>query len=539
MALPSSKTRIIQVICAIIWCLFAAGPIFGFAALKPILIDQGVYHHVCEVDTNDFMHITKLKLCADQDLKLNKMFTIGAVVTNVTALIVGSILDNYGPRVCGIIGSFLLSIGALSLSGVLSFLPIDIYLTGYVFLALGGPFVFISSFQLANSFPKFSGMILALLTGAFDTSSAVFLLYRIVYQNLQKISLHNFFLTYLIIPLFILLCQIFIMPNSSYKTLGAVQKLGIEGLDENGQLLEGDDGANIVADIDERTSLLSAEGGVVGGDGGNIHNNNNNNSAISEDNSLHPTTSLTANGKRRKSVYEEIVENELYSKSGNIFGVLDGESIKTQLKSPFFILMCAFTTIQMIRINYFVATIRSQEEYLLGEELALRVNNIFDIALPLGGVIAIPFIGLILDNVRTVNVLIILMCVSLVIGIMGVVKNFTANLIGIFLLVVYRPFYYTAVSDYSAKVFGFTTFGTVYGLMMCISGLFNYFQTYLDYITHRYEHNNPIPINLVLISCTIVFGTSLVIYIITQQKTIERKKLELEAESAPVSEIPH
>lgn len=520
MTLPSSKTRVIQVFCAIIWCLFAAGPIFGFAALKPILIEEGVYHEVCKIHGITGAE-QELKLCVDQDLKLNKMFTIAAVVTNATALIVGHILDNYGPRVCGIIGSFLLSIGAFFLSGALKFIPLDQYLSGYVFLALGGPFVFISSFQLANSFPKFSGMILALLTGAFDTSSAVFLIYRIVYQNLQKISLHSFFITYLIIPLFILLCQLFIMPTSSYKTLGTVQKLGIEGLDENGQLLEGDDGANIVPDIDERTSLLSA------------------NDVLAEDNALHPTTSLTANGKRRKSVYEEIVETELYAKSGNIFGVLDGEAISTQLKSPFFILMCAFTTIQMIRINYFVATIRSQEDYLLGEELALRINNIFDIALPLGGVIAVPFIGLILDNFKTITVLIILMGVSLVIGLMGVLKSFSANLIGIFILVVYRPFYYTAVSDYSAKVFGFTTFGTVYGLMMCISGLFNYLQTLLDFITHHYENNNPIPVNLALIALTIIFGSSLVSYIINQQKNIERKKLEQEAESAPELEIPN
>ncbi|CAM9019615.1 unnamed protein product [Wickerhamomyces anomalus] len=487
MTLPSSKTRIIQVICAIIWCLFAAGPIFGFAALKPILIDQGVYHDVCKVSTEGI----NLKLCADQDLKLNKMFTIGAVVTNVTALLVGHILDNYGPRVCGFIGSVFLSIGAFFLSGTLRFLPIDQYLSGYVSLAIGGPFVFISSFQLANSFPKFSGMILALLTGAFDTSSAVFLIYRLVYQKLTKISLHSFFITYLIIPLFIFLCQLFIMPQSSYKTLGTVQKLGIEGLDENGQLLEGDDGARIVPDIDERTSLLSANEQVLE-DG--------------VDNSLRRTTSLTANGKRRKSVYEEIVENELYSKSESI--------ILLPLLDP-------------------------QEEYLLGEELALRVNNIFDIALPLGGVIAIPFIGLILDNFKTITVLIILMCVSFVIGIMGVLKIFSANLLGIFLLVVYRPFYYTAVSDYSAKVFGFTTFGTVYGLMMCISGLINYFQTFLDYITHHYEGNNPIPVNLGLIACTLIFGSSLIFYILTQQKNIERKKLEQEAESAPEMEIPH
>ncbi|CCH40671.1 putative membrane protein [Wickerhamomyces ciferrii] len=515
MSLPSSRTRIIQVTCAIIWCLFAAGPIFGFAALKPILIDQGVYHEVCSTAASS----SSTKACVEQDLKLNKMFTIGAVVTNATALIVGHILDNYGPRICGIIGSILIAIGALELSSFLKWIPLDPYLTGYVFLALGGPFVFISSFQLANSFPKYSGMILALLTGAFDTSSAVFLCYRLIYQKIEKIPLNIFFGIYLIIPVFIFLCQVFIMPNSSYKTIGTVQKLGIEGLDENGNLIEGDDGANFAVETDERTSLLSApQGGEQGRPRG---------------------TSYTNDGTRRKSIYEEIIEDEITHKSGNIFGILDGESIANQLKSPFFILMCAFTTIQMIRINYFVATIRSQETWLIGEELGQKINEIFDIALPLGGIVAIPFIGIILDNNKTVNVLTILLITSIFIGICGVLQNFSINLIGIFLLVVYRPFYYTAVSDYSAKVFGFTTFGTVYGLMMCISGIFNYAQTILDFITQRYENSNPIPINLLLVSLTVVFGTSLIGYILSQQKNIHRKRLELEADSAPEQEIPN
>lgn len=519
-----AKTKIIQICCAIFWCLFAAGPIFGFAALKPILIDQRIYHKACDYGI-DVASGESGEVCAAQDLKLNKMFTIAAVTTNATALVVGSILDNYGPRVCGIIGSFLIAVGALLLGNFIPALSsiLDIYLSGYVLLALGGPFVFISSFQLANSFPKSSGMILALLTGAFDTSSAVFLVYRIIYQNLQKISLHSFFTVYMVIPIFILLCQVFIMPKDSYKTLGTVTKLSIEGLDENGQLPEGDDGSNIIPDVDERTSLLSANSETL--------------STYRSNHNLPPQQ--PANGGRRKSIFEEIVENKITQKTGNLFGILDGKSIPEQLKSPFFYLMCCFTTIQMIRINYFVATIRSQEEYLLGDELALKINNIFDVALPLGGVVAIPFIGLILDNVKTVNVLVILLLVSFFIGLMGVLKSFAFNLIGIFLLVVYRPFYYTAVSDYSAKIFGFDTFGTVYGLMMCLSGLFNYFQTYLDWFTHQHENNNPIPVNLFLIGLTLLFGSSLIAYIINKSKTIGKIKLTEEAENAPVYQIPN
>ena len=109
------------------------------------------------------------------------MFTIAAVATNVCALPVGTALDKYGPRICGITGSILLAIGAL-LFAFAAQLPFDGYIPGYLFLALGGPFIFISSFQLSNTFPEHSGLILALLTGAFDSSSAIFLLYRLLYS---------------------------------------------------------------------------------------------------------------------------------------------------------------------------------------------------------------------------------------------------------------------------------------------------------------------------------------------------------------------
>lgn len=150
------------------------------------------------------------------------MFTIAAVSTNVAALPIGTILDRYGPRACGIIGSVCLAIGATMFSSA-SNVDGDLYTPGYFFLALGGPFVFISSFQLSNTFPKNSGLILALLTGAFDSSSAMFLLFRILYEKTgKKLNTHNMFLAYLVVPIFILTVQIFIMPKESYKTVSEV-----------------------------------------------------------------------------------------------------------------------------------------------------------------------------------------------------------------------------------------------------------------------------------------------------------------------------
>jgi len=49
--------------------------------------------------------------------------------------------------------------------------------SGFVLFATGGPLIYISSFHLANAFPRRSGLIMGLLTGAFDVSSVTFVLF--------------------------------------------------------------------------------------------------------------------------------------------------------------------------------------------------------------------------------------------------------------------------------------------------------------------------------------------------------------------------
>lgn len=496
--------RWLQIFCAVVWNLLAAGPVFGFAALKPILVSEGVYSDVCAPST-----AKNVEPCIEQDLKLNFIFTVAAGVTNIVAFFVGFVLDNHGPRVCGFIGSFLLAAGSLTMAytptGYINLLYVNIplpdpYLLGYSLLALGGPFVFISTFQLANSCPQHSGKILASITGAFDTSSALFMIWRLLYENYTpSLGLHRFFTAYLVVPLFIFLCELFIMPKSSYVSLGATRKFEVEGLDADGNLLEGDDGSRAIPDSNERQDVIRRQSGSARSSTPLVNNK-----------SVRQVSSLQ---ERRKSVLEEHVGQRLEKASHGIYGVLHGEPVSKQLKTPWFSLMLFFTVICMLRINYFVATVRSQEEYLLGSlESAQAMGGIFDVALPLGGVVAIPLIGIALDNVSTLYIMQFLVAVSVTIGVLGCLKSFSLNLFGILMLVVYRPFYYTVVSDYSAKVFGFVTFGTVYGLIMSISGVLNMLQSVIDRLTKTYFHSNPIPINVILTAVTLLFGCSLVLY---------------------------
>jgi MFS family permease len=489
----------VQIIIAIIYCLFAAGIVFGYAAIKPVLIDEGVFDGLCTAQELE----KKISPCYQQEIRLNLMFTVAAVSTNVAALPIGTILDRYGPRVCGIIGSILLCIGALLFSFA-SEVDGDLFTPGYLFLALGGPFVFISSFQLSNAFPQNSGLILALLTGAFDSSSALFLVFRLVYEATGgRLNTHNLFLVYLIVPVFIFTVQVFVMPHESYKTVSEVVEDAEEEIN-----------APTPPEVSVEEQIIYRE---------------------RRESTIQEIASLLDQSTNKKRQQREEKKN---SKSG-VWGAMHGHTAWQQIKSPWFILITLFTVVQMTRINYFVATIRPQERYLLGSDRnAKLVNDFFDVALPLGGVLSIPFIGVLLDNTSTPFALGFLVTTATVIGILGCLPYVWAAIANVCLFVVYRPFYYTTVSDYAAKVFGFQTFGKVYGLIICLAGLFNFLQSPLDAATHKVFNNNPVPVNVVLLSLAVIVGFILVTYTAWRARTIHREMLEDEAERATETLMP-
>ncbi|KAH7326745.1 major facilitator superfamily transporter [Stachybotrys elegans] len=481
--------RMLQIAAAVIYCLFAAGIVFGYAALKPVLKSEGAYRDTCGGDDT----------CVE--IHLNLMFTVAAVGTNVAALPVGAILDHFGPRVSGVIGSIFLLCGALLLAYAQT-LPFDALLLGYLCLALGGPFTFISSFQLSNAFPRHSGLILALLTGAFDASSALFLIYRIIFNATDgAFNLRSFFLLYLAVPVVLFLLQVFLMPARSYKTVGELVDQAEEA-DAASHAL--DISSRFDDQVDENTALLREE---------RAEQRQQQEAVVADIHSL--LGSVTAD--------QQLEAEERKNVTSGVWGIMHDNTVLEQISSPWFILICLFTVIQMTRINFFVATIRVQYAAIFGDlDKAIHINNFFDLALPIGGLVSIPFIGLALDHTSTVVVLATLVTTATLIGILGVLPYMWAAYANVILFVLYRPFYYTAVSDYSAKVFGFRTFGTVYGLIICLSGLFNFSQSGLDILFHITFHGNPVPVDLILLALGLIIGTSLVLFVVIQLRRLGR-----------------
>ncbi|KAJ5621894.1 Major facilitator superfamily domain general substrate transporter [Penicillium herquei] len=528
----SPAKRIAQVCLAVVYCFLAAGIVFGFAALKPVLIRENVYRNLCsqqELEDN-------VGVCDGQEIRLNLMFTIAAVATNVSALPIGTILDAYGPRVCGIIGSICLAAGAI-LFGSAHKLAFDGYIPGYLLLSLGGPFIFISSFQLSNTFPRRSGLILSMLTGAFDASSALFLIFRLLSEHTQgSISVQKFFLVYLLVPIFIIAVQLTVMPATSYKTTGElVLHAEVQVIEEindrvddsihdrheserqrNDRRMRRQSIVHHIQDLldDDTASIVS--GGI------NEAVFNPQQSFIRNDNDNQPTVSSGAQTPKPQLQPQPTPPN-----TSGVWGVLHGKSALRQLATPWFILITLFTILMMLRINYFVATLHSQYTSLLDPTQARAINNTFDILLPVGGLVSIPFIGTFLDTLRTRTVLSILVATATAIGVLGCIPHSLGAAYGnIILFVLYRPFYYTAVSDYAAKVFGFQTFGKVYGLIICLAGVGNFAQAGLDAITLGQFDGDPVPVNVGLTAAVAIVGASLVGFVSWQTSLLLSKEQE-------------
>lgn len=413
---------------------------------------------------------------------------VASVTCNVGALLVGTVLDRFGPRVCGFTSSILLTIGSLCMAFNAA-LPFDALIAGNFFLALGGTFTFVPSFHLSNAFPQYQGLILALITGAFDASAAVFLLFRIVYESTRgSFGIRAFFLVYLVVPLFIFVTQL-LMPSRPFETRTELEMAMEVAEDPTTDLHDSDD------DIEDEAELWKIRG----------------DRSVRRRQSLVEIRSLL--GTQEDRVNHEKKEEEKKAASG-VWGALHGLSAWKQIQTPWFLLITMFTVLQMALFNFFIATLWTQYRYMLqSAEIASQLNDFFDLALPIGGVLTVPFIGLLLDNLSTTVVLSLIVLSTTIIGVLGAAPVLWAAYGKICLFVVLRPLYYSAVSDYVAKVFGFATFGTVYGVIVCLSGAAIFCQSGLQALVHNVYEEDPGPINLWFAGISLIVGVALVMYV--------------------------
>ncbi|KDQ16482.1 hypothetical protein BOTBODRAFT_30811 [Botryobasidium botryosum FD-172 SS1] len=462
--------RFAQVALAVIFCLLTAGIVFGYAALKPILIRQGVYADLCpEFDPDKDVYT-----CDVQDLRLNFMFTLSAVVTNLCALPVGFMLDKIGPQWTSILGGVTFGLGHLFF-GIQSVQPfLDTYYIGFVLIAAGGPLIFFPTLHLSNAFPRHSSLIMSCVTGAFGASSIPWYLYQLADNRFGPIPIRTFFWGYMVIPVLLIVEQFLIGPPASYSLNLRHHHSSIHPTQPGARH------GHPLPDTEHTTSQgAPATRNVAPPSYGTFFDRLSDDEESRSSQGVVPehlgidarAMGTKTSGAAHESQGEVAGER---SRDDSILGVLHGFDIRVQLRSEWFWVLLVFLSINTARINYYISTVQSQLSFYLDgdEDKAMKLAMRFSLLLPAGGLLGVPIIALLLHVCGLTATGFVLLVTGVAYSVLGLIPLVSTQIAAICVFVIFRPLMYTFVNDYCAKVFGFETFGRVMGLANSLAGLF-------------------------------------------------------------------
>ena len=151
----------------------------GFSALLPLLYAEGVASAECTHSTN--VASSTSNHCSEQYLTLNLMFTSSLFCADAVMVIYGEVMDRFGPRSTSAVG-LCLSLIAYVLLGLKSSHN-SVWFVAFMCLGISGPGIFLSCLSFGEIFPEFSALVPAVASSMWDSSSAVFLLFRLGYEH--------------------------------------------------------------------------------------------------------------------------------------------------------------------------------------------------------------------------------------------------------------------------------------------------------------------------------------------------------------------
>ncbi|XP_004437420.1 PREDICTED: solute carrier family 43 member 3 [Ceratotherium simum simum] len=189
--------RVATLLTGLLECLGFAGVLFGWASLVFVFKIERYFEELCERNAGltgnaTLMgNVTGQTDCKAQDERFSLIFTVASFMNNFMTFPTGYIFDRFKTTVARLIAIFLYTSATLTIafssagSALLLFLAMPM-------LSIGGILFLITNLQVGNLFGKHRSTIITLYNGAFDSSSAVFLIVKLLYE--QGISLRTSFI---------------------------------------------------------------------------------------------------------------------------------------------------------------------------------------------------------------------------------------------------------------------------------------------------------------------------------------------------------
>nr|XP_020450518.1 solute carrier family 43 member 3 isoform X2 [Monopterus albus] len=190
-------------------CLCFAGAAFGWASLVFVLKTEGYFSSLC-VNSTD-VNTTQVLDCTGQEEQFSLVFTIASFMNNFMTLPNGFLFDRFGTTVARLFGIFCYTMGTLMVAFSTPAIS-NMLFPAMSFLTTGGIMFLITNMQVGNLFGSHRSTIITLYSGAFDSSSALLLVIKLLHES--GVSLRTSFLFLSFCSIIHLLRTFFLLPRS-------------------------------------------------------------------------------------------------------------------------------------------------------------------------------------------------------------------------------------------------------------------------------------------------------------------------------------
>ncbi|KAJ8342083.1 hypothetical protein SKAU_G00320110 [Synaphobranchus kaupii] len=179
----------LTLVSGLVECLCFAGVVFGWASLVYVLKAEGYFSDFCLNTTA--ANSTVFTDCSGQDEQFALIFTLASFLNSFCAFLLGYVFDCYGTTVARILGISLYTTGTL-LVAVSSAAMSSLLYPAISFIDVGGVLFLMTNIQVGNLFGPYRSTVITLYNGPYDSSSSIFLIFKVLYEN--GISLRSSFL---------------------------------------------------------------------------------------------------------------------------------------------------------------------------------------------------------------------------------------------------------------------------------------------------------------------------------------------------------
>ncbi|NWW14721.1 S43A3 protein, partial [Oreocharis arfaki] len=203
--------RLATLLSGLLECGAFCGIIFGWASLVFVLKDLGYFEGLCQPSATPGPNRTLGSDCSRQDEQFSLVFTIGSFMNNFMTFPMGVIFDRFGTTAARLIAISLYAGGTLLVAFSSPETALLLF-PAMSMLSVGGILLILTNMQVGNLFGNYRSILITLYNGAFDSSSSIFLIVKLLYEH--GLSLRAMFLFLAACSAWHLLRTLFLMPRT-------------------------------------------------------------------------------------------------------------------------------------------------------------------------------------------------------------------------------------------------------------------------------------------------------------------------------------